>query len=72
LLSAINVTPVRDDSHDNFTRSFVGEVENSIITHANVPAVAILELLATGRKRIVFQREEHAGDTLLHRAWEPG
>ena len=50
LLSAINVTPVRDDSHDDFARGFVGEVENSIITHANAPAVAILELLAASWK----------------------
>jgi hypothetical protein len=63
---------MRDDSHDDFARSFVGEVENPIIADANASTVAILELLAARRKRIVLEREKHAGDTLLHRAWEPG
>jgi hypothetical protein len=58
---------VRDQSQDNLARSFVCEVENSIITYANAPPVAILELLAASWKGLFFQREKHAGDALLNR-----
>jgi hypothetical protein len=72
LLFAINVPSVRDHSHNNFSRSLVCEVENSVVTHTNAPPVPILEFPAAGWKGLVFQREERADDTLLHRRRKAG
>jgi hypothetical protein len=52
--------------------SLVGEIENSIITHPNAPAVAIFQLFAPGWKGLAFQGEKHASHALLLRCGKPG
>src|SRR4051812_43166084 len=42
-------------NHD-LARRFIREVEDAVISHANAPAVAILEFLRTRRERILFQQ----------------
>ena len=48
LLPSIHISSVRNDADDNLSRSFVCEVEDSIIADAHAPAVSILKLLTTG------------------------
>ncbi len=59
-------------SDNDLPRRLVREVEDTIISHANAPAIAILEFLTTGREGIAFQRKEDARDPLSHRARKPG
>lgn len=49
-LSAINLTPMSNHADNNLSRRLVREVEDSIISNPDAPAIAILEFLATGRK----------------------
>lgn len=58
-------------SDSDLPRRLVGEIEDSLISYTDPPAVAVLELLASGRERIGFQRKENARDPLLRRSRKP-
>ena len=55
-----------DDTDYNLFCFGVGKIQNAIITHADAPAVAVFQFLATVRKGIVFKGKNCVHNPRLH------
>ena len=55
-----------DDTDCNLSGLGVGKIQNAIITHADAPAVAVLEFLAAVWKGIVFKGKNRGRNARLH------
>ena len=54
-----------DGTDNDLLRFRVREIKDAVVAHADAKAIAVLQLLATGWKWIVLQREYCFGDSNL-------
>jgi hypothetical protein len=71
-LLPIHFAAVADDTDDDLLCFLVGKIKHSVIADADTPAVAILKLLAAGRKRIVLQPQQSPGNAGLKLSGKTG